>query len=123
MTRTEAGPKAVEAYIAAFPEDVQELLQSIRELIREEAPGAEETISYGIPTFKLNGNLVHYAAYKKHIGFYPAASGIAHFQDRFGAYRSSKGAVQFPLDREIPYDLIREIVRFRVQENLGKSKA
>ena len=113
--------QTIDEYIDGFPPEVSEILQRIRTTIRESAPGAEETISYQIPTFKLNGNLVHFAAYKKHIGFYPTPSGINAFRDELSGYHCSKGAIQFPLDQPIPYDLVRRIVEFRVRENLAKS--
>jgi uncharacterized protein YdhG (YjbR/CyaY superfamily) len=113
-------PKTIDEYIAGFPPDVQDILQKIRLSIHQAAPDAQEAISYQMPTFKLNGNLVHFAAFKKHIGFYPVPSGIEAFKDELSAYHQGKGSVQFPLDQPIPYDLIRRIVQFRVQENLAK---
>ncbi|MCA0147703.1 MULTISPECIES: DUF1801 domain-containing protein [Rossellomorea] len=111
----------VDEYIAQFPEGVQERLQSLREVIIETVPAAQEKISYQMPTFALHGNLVHFAAYKNHIGFYPTPSGISAFKDKMTEYKTSKATVQFPLDKPMPYDLIREIVKFRVAENEGKS--
>jgi uncharacterized protein YdhG (YjbR/CyaY superfamily) len=108
--------KTVDDYIASFPAATQAILEGLRRVIRESAPGAEEAISYGIPTFKLNGNLVHFAAYKRHIGFYPTASGIAAFKNDLASYRLSKGTVQFPLDRAIPFRIVKRIVRYRVKE-------
>jgi len=116
-------PKDIDEYISGFPKEVQEILHNIRKTIREVAPGAEEKISYGMPTFTLKGNLVHFAAYKKHIGFYPTSSGIEKFKNRISVYEWSKGAVKFPLDERVPFDLIREIVTFRVKENLENAKA
>jgi uncharacterized protein YdhG (YjbR/CyaY superfamily) len=113
-------PKTIDEYIAGFPPDVQDILQKIRLTIHQAAPEAQEAISYQMPTFKLNGNLVHFAAFKKHIGFYPVPSVIEAFKDELSAYHQGKGSVQFPLDQPIPYDLIRRIVQFRVQENLAK---
>ena len=113
----------IDAYIAGFPEDVQEILQRMRATIREAAPDAQETIKYRMPTFVLHGNLVHFAAYKNHIGFYPVPSGIEAFKDELGPYHVSKGAIQFPLNKPIPYDLIRKITAYRVQENLEKATA
>lgn len=110
----------IDDYIATFPENVQEIMGKMRKVIHEAAPEAKEAISYGMPTFKLNGNLVHFAAYKKHIGFYPAASGIAAFEDELSNYKHAKGSVQFPLDQPVPYDLVKRIVTFRVKENLEK---
>ncbi len=94
----------------------------MRVTIKESAPAAEEAISYQIPTFKLHGNLVHFAAFKNHVGFYPTSSGISYFKRELSGYKLSTGAVQFPLDKPIPYDLIRKIVRFRVMENMKKGK-
>lgn len=115
-------PKTIDGYIAPFPRDVREKLNKLRSVIRESAPGAEETISYGIPTFKLHGNLVHFAAFKDHIGFYPAPSGITAFEKELSPYKQGKGTVQFPLDEPIPLDLVREIVRFRVKENEARKQ-
>lgn len=115
--------KNIDEYIAGFPQETQEILQKLRKTIHEAAPEAQETINYAIPTFTLKGNLVHFAAFKKHIGFYPAPSGIEHFQDELAAYEQAKGSVQFPLDQPIPYDLVSQIVAFRVQENLAKAEA
>lgn len=113
----------IDSFIADFPAEVQSVLQELRALIHREAPGCTETISYGIPTFVLNGNLVHFSAYKNHIGFYPGSSGIVHFSSKMQQYKLSKGTVQFPIDKPLPFDLISEIVRFRVGENLsGKRK-
>ena len=112
--------KTIDEYITTVPEDVQEILKKMRKVIQEAAPEAEEAISYGMPTFKLNGNLVHFAAYETHIGFYPAPSGINAFKEEISEYKSSKGAVQFPLDKAVPYDLVEKMVIFRVQENLQK---
>jgi uncharacterized protein YdhG (YjbR/CyaY superfamily) len=112
--------KTIDEYITTFPEDIQEILEKMRKVIQEAAPEAEEAISYGMPTFKLNGNLVHFAAYKNHIGFYPAPSGINAFKEEISGYKNSKGAVQFPLDKPVPYNLVEKMVIFRVQENLQK---
>ncbi|MDO9044989.1 MAG: DUF1801 domain-containing protein [Methanobacteriaceae archaeon] len=111
--------ETIDEYIAEFPEDIQEILEKMRKVIQKAAPEAEEAISYGMPTFKLHGNLVHFAAYKNHIGFYPAPSGIEKFKEDISEYKSSKGAVQFPLDKPVPYDLVEKMVIFRVKENLG----
>ena len=110
----------IDEYIAQFPEDVQQILTKIRAVIKAAAPQATEKISYQMPTFFLKGNLVHFAAFKHHIGFYPAPSGVEAFQEDLSAYKWSKGAVQFPLDKPIPYDLIRRIVLYRVGENMKK---
>lgn len=119
----QTSPPDIDAYIAGFPPDVQEILQAIRQTIHEAAPAAQETISYQMPTFTLHGNLVHFAAFKAHIGFYPVPSGIEAFKDELAVYKQGKGSVQFPLDQPMPYDLIRRIVVFRVQENLAKAAA
>lgn len=108
----------IDNYISSYPDLTQNILKKIRKTIKTLAPKATETISYGIPTFRLNGNLVHYAAYRNHIGFYPGASGIAEFKDEISAYKNAKGSVQFPLDKPMPYGLIKKIVRFRVKENM-----
>lgn len=100
-----------------FPKNVQNILERLRRVIRESAPQAEETINYGIPTFKLNGNLVHFAAFKNHIGFYPTPSAIAAFKKELSPYKQAKGSVQFPLDKPIPCDIIKKIVKYRVKEN------
>lgn len=113
----------IDEYIASFPEDVQMKLEKLRDTIREAAPDAVEKISYQMPTFALHGNLVHFAAYKNHIGFYPTPSGIEKFQQELAVYKSSKGAVQFSLDQPIPYALVSQIVTFRVKENLEKELA
>jgi uncharacterized protein YdhG (YjbR/CyaY superfamily) len=115
-------PQDIDEYIARFPEQVQLILEKVRNTIREAAPDAEETIAYQIPTFRLNGNLVHFAAYKKHIGFYPTPAGIEKFKKELSVYETSKGTVKFPLDQPVPYDLIREITEFRVQDNLSMGK-
>ena len=119
--RTAAGN--IDQYIAGFPEDVQEVLEKIRMTIREEAPDAEEAIKYQIPTFILKGNLVHFAAFKNHIGFYPTPQGIEEFAAELAPYASGKGSAQFPLDKPIPFDLIRRIVRLRVEKTLAKAEA
>ncbi len=116
-------PATIDTYIVAFPDDVQAVLQQIRRTIHETAPEATEAISYGMPTFKLHGNLVHFGAFKSHIGFYPVPSGMAAFQEELSAYKQGKGSVQFPLDKPIPYDLIQRIVRFRVEENRAAAAA
>jgi uncharacterized protein YdhG (YjbR/CyaY superfamily) len=112
----------IDDYIAAFPVNVQVKLRGLRQAIRESAPNAEEAMSWQMPTFKLNGNLVHFAAHKNHIGFYPAPSAIEHFKEKLSAYKTSKGAVQFPLVDPVPLGLVKEIVKFRVTENLSKRK-
>jgi uncharacterized protein YdhG (YjbR/CyaY superfamily) len=114
--------KNIDEYIAGFPKEIQKLLQQMRKTIKKAAPNAEETINYGIPTFTLNGNLVHFAAYKNHVGFYPAASGIEAFKKELSVYAGAKGSVQFPLDKPLPLDLVSEIVAFRVAENIEKAQ-
>lgn len=111
----------IDEYIADFPKETQLILEQIRATIRKSAPEAEETISYRMPAYKQNGVLVYFAACKNHIGFYPTASGIANFKAELSGYKSSKGAVQFPIENPIPLDLIAKIVQFRVKENLNKS--
>jgi len=114
--------KNIDKFIAEYPEDVQKVLKKVRATIRKAAPQAEETINYGIPTFTLNGNLVHFSAFKSHIGFYPTPSGIEKFKKELSAYEGAKGSVKFPLDKPIPHDLITKIVKFRVEENLKKAE-
>ena len=110
-------PNVVDDFIAKYPQEVQTILQKIRATIRKSAPAAEETIGYGIPTFKLNGkNLVHFSAFKEHIGFYPTPTGIEHFKKELSVYEGAKGSVKFPLNKPIPYALITKIVQFRVKE-------
>ena len=106
----------IDDYISAFPAGTQKALREIRRAIKDAAPAAEETIKYGVPTFVLNGNLVHFAAFKNHVGFYPTPSGIAKFKDELSKYKSAKGSVQFPLDAPLPLRLIQRIVKFRVGE-------
>lgn len=113
---------SIDEYIRQFPEGVQEILAQLRQTISEAAPAAKEKISYQMPTFYLYGNLVHFAAYKNHIGFYPAPSGIAAFKEELSGYKSAKGSVQFPLNEPLPWELIKKIVEFRVQENLNKGR-
>jgi uncharacterized protein YdhG (YjbR/CyaY superfamily) len=108
----------INEYIEGFPEEIRILLELIRKTIREAAPGAEEAISYGMPAYKLNGPLVYFAGYKNHIGFYPTASGIEAYKEKLSGYKWSKGAVQFPVNKPLPLDLIDEIVKFRVNYNL-----
>ena len=115
-------PKTIDEYIAGYPADVQERLQTMRQTIRAAAPDATEAMNYGVPTFQLNGNLVHFGASKNHIGFYPTPSGMAAFKDRFTGYKAAKGSVQFPNDQPLPLDLVTEIVQFRVAEQMSKKK-
>lgn len=123
MKPDQTAPKSIDAYIAGYPPDVQEILEKIRLTIRKAAPDAQETIKYRLPTFTLKGNLVHFGAFKKHIGFYPTPTGTDKFRKELSVYKGEKGSVQFPLDRPIPYALIRKIVRFRVKENLERAEA
>lgn len=113
----------VDEYINDFPKDVQKILEKLRATIRKAAPAAEETINYGIPTFTLHGNLVHYAAYKNHIGFYPAPSGIQAFKEELSVYEGAKGSIKFPIEKPLPFPLITKIVKFRVTENVAKAEA
>ncbi len=123
MQTGQTAPKTIDEYIAGFPHDVQEILEKIRMTIRKAAPDAQETIKYQMPTFTLKGNLVHFAAFKKHIGFYPVPSGIEQFKDELSGYEGGKGSIRFPLDKPIPFDLISRIVQFRVKENLERAEA
>lgn len=109
--------KTIDDYIRTFPPDVRNILEQLRKTIHEIAPEAEETIRYGIPTFTLNGNLVHFAAFRNHIGFYPTPSAIKAFREELSPYNHAKGSVQFPIDTPLPFDLVRRIVQFRVKEN------
>jgi uncharacterized protein YdhG (YjbR/CyaY superfamily) len=113
----------IDEYIANFPKDIQVILKKVRATIKKAAPKAEEAIKYQMPTFVLEGNLVHFAAFKNHIGFYPTPSGIEKFKKELSIYEGAKGSVQFPLGQPIPYELIGKITTFRVQENLDKAKA
>lgn len=122
MDSKKAGFASIDEYIATFPEPIQHLLQQMRATIKAAAPEATEKISYQMPTFFLKGNLVHFAAAKNHIGFYPTPSGILAFKDEIAAYANSKGAVQFPVDKPLPLKLISKIVKFRVAENLKKAE-
>jgi len=115
-------PESIDEYISTFPSNVQSILEKMRQTIRECAPDAEETISYQIPTFKLDGNLVHFAAFKDHISFFPTSSGREAFKKELSMYKGGKGTVQFPMDKPIPYDLVQKIVKYRVKESLGKKK-
>ncbi len=114
--------KNIDEFIAKYPLDIQAKLQEIRQTIHEEAPKATEKISYGIPTFFLNGNLVHFSAYEHHVGFYPGAAPIAAFAEELKPYNTSKGTVQFPLDKPLPLDLIRKLTKSAIERNLAKKK-
>jgi uncharacterized protein YdhG (YjbR/CyaY superfamily) len=120
MSKPKKQFKNIDEYIGTFPKKVQVILEKLRQIINESAPKAEEAISYQIPTFKLNGNLVHFAGYKNHIGFYPSPSGIEAFKNELSPYDVAKGSVKFPIDKPIPFDLVRKIVEYRVKENLNK---
>jgi uncharacterized protein YdhG (YjbR/CyaY superfamily) len=113
--------KPIEDYIASYPKNVQVILERLRAIIKTSAPKAEEALKYGIPTFILNGNLVHFGAFKNHIGFYPTPSAISAFKKELSKYKGAKGSVQFPMDKSLPSGLIRKIVKFRVMENLKKA--
>ena len=113
---------SIDEYIAGQPVGIQKKLKEIRSVIHKTAPEATEKISYGMPTFFLEGNLVHFAAFKNHIGFYPVPTGIEKFKKELSTYKTSKGSVQFPLDKPMPLELIRKIVKFRVSENLKNAK-
>jgi uncharacterized protein YdhG (YjbR/CyaY superfamily) len=121
MESNKAGFASIDDYIATFPEDIQKILQVIRATIQAAAPDATEKISYQMPTFDLKGNLVHFAAFKNHIGFYPTPSGTEAFKDELAKYASGKGSIQFPIDEPMPLELIGKIVKLRVAENLKKA--
>jgi len=112
--------KSIDEYISAFPKPVRLKLAELRQTIKKAAPTATEAISYGIPTFKLQGNLVHFAAYQKHIGFYPTSSPIRVFQTEIAKYEFSRGTIRFPIEQPLPLNLIKKIVAFRVKESLEK---
>jgi uncharacterized protein YdhG (YjbR/CyaY superfamily) len=122
MEKKKQGIPTMDEYIKKFPEQVQKKLEAIRQLVRKIAPEAKEKISYQIPTFYLNGNLVHFAAFKSHIGFYPTPSGIDEFQKDLSKYKNGRGSVQFPIDKELPMELIRRMVEFRIEKNRKKGK-
>ena len=122
MEKDKQGYLSIDEYIRSFPEPIQKKLEELRNVIKEQAPEAQEKISYQMPTFFLNGNLVHFAAFSKHIGFYPTPSGIEAFQSELAKYHFAKGSVQFPIDEPLPLELIKKIVRFRVEENRKKKK-
>lgn len=116
-------PTTIDEYIAGFSPEIQAVLQKIRATIHQAAPDAQEKIAYQMPTFYLHGNLVHFAAFKRHIGFYPVPTGIEKFKKELGPYKTAKGSAQFPLDKPIPYALITKLVKFRAKENLAKASA
>ncbi|HJW18414.1 MAG TPA: DUF1801 domain-containing protein [Flavisolibacter sp.] len=113
---------SIDEYIQGFPSSIQKLLQQVRTTIKMAAPEAEETIKYAMPTFTLNGNLIHFAAFKNHIGLYPTPGGIDKFKKELSKYKGAKGSVQFPLDQPMPLELISAIVKYRVEQNMGKAK-
>ena len=121
MISTKQKFQTIDEYIKTFPKDIQKILGTVRQIIKKSAPTAVEAISYQIPTFKLNGNLVHFAAFKNHIGFYPGSEAIKVFKREIVSYKSSKGAIQFPIDKPIPLALIHKIVKLRVKINSAKS--
>lgn len=123
MDSSKPAPTTIDEYIAGFPAEIQEKLRAMRATIHAAAPEATEKISYAMPTFYLQGNLVHFAAFKKHIGFFPAPSGIEQFTQALERYQTSKGTIQFPLSEPLPLDLVTKITEFRVQENLARAKA
>ena len=123
MTMKSIQAANIDDYIAGFPKDIQKMLEEIRATISKAAPDAEEAIKYAMPTFTLHGNLVHFAAFKNHIGFYPAPMGIEAFKKELSVYKGAKGSVQFPLDKPLPLTLISKIVQYRVKKTLGTAKA
>ena len=123
MEKGKAPLGSIDQYIDEAPQEVQQKLRELRTVIKSEVPDAEERIAYQMPTFSQEGNLVHFAYFKNHIGFFPAPSGIENFKEELAKYKTSTGTVQIPLDEELPLDLIREIVRFRLKENLAKAAA
>jgi uncharacterized protein YdhG (YjbR/CyaY superfamily) len=116
-------PKTIDDYISRFPEDVQVVLEKVRTTIKKAAPKAEEIISYQMPAFRQNGNLVYFAGWKDHISFYPVSSAIKAFEKELTPYEPSKGTVKFPIDKRMPLGLISRMVKFRVKENLEKENA
>ena len=122
MNKSRKPVTTIDEYIETFPIDVQDILQALRRTIKKSAPKAVEAIRYQIPTFKLHGNLVHFAAYKNHIGFYPSSSPIKVFAKELTSYKTSKGTIQFPIGEPLPLALVRKIVKFRVKESTEKAK-
>jgi uncharacterized protein YdhG (YjbR/CyaY superfamily) len=113
--------KTIDEYISTFPKNIQIILEELRQAIREAAPNAEEGISYQMPAFRLNGVLAYFAAFRNHIGFYPTSSGVTEFKEELSQYDVSKGTIRFPLDKPVPLDLVKKIIKYRVKENMGKS--
>lgn len=122
MTASRRQFKTIDEYISLFPEEVQRILNELRQTIKDAAPEAEETINYQIPTFALHGNLVHFAAFENHIGFYPTPSGMEAFKKELSGYKGAKGSVQFPIREPLPLPLIRRIVEYRVKENVARKQ-
>jgi uncharacterized protein YdhG (YjbR/CyaY superfamily) len=122
MVMNKQTPKNIDDYVDRFPKEVQELLEKMRRTIKKAAPTAKETISYGIPSFTLDGNLVWFAAFKEHIGFYPGSSAVIAIKKELSAYKGAKGSVQFPLDEPLPLALVSRIVKFQVKRNLSKKR-
>lgn len=122
MTTSRKPFKNIDEYIGSFPPTVQKILEELRRTIQEAAPTAEETISYGVPAFKLNGNLVYFAAFKNHVGFYPTPAAIVAFKKELSPYKQAKGTVQFPINQPIPFSLVRKIVKYQVKRNLEIGK-
>lgn len=122
MESNKVGFTSIIEYIATFPKEIQKMLKELRATIKASAPNEEEKFSYGMPTFFLNGNLVHFAAFKTHIGFYPTPSGIEAFEDELSIYKGAKGSVQFPIDKPLPLNLISKVVKFSITENLMSVK-
>jgi uncharacterized protein YdhG (YjbR/CyaY superfamily) len=122
MDVSKAKISTIDEYINSFPKEIQDILETLRQVIKEQAPEARETINYQIPTFVLHGNLVHFAAYKNHIGFYPTPSAVVYFQKELSKYKTSKGAIQFPIHDPLPITLIRKMVSFRVKEVLNRER-
>ena len=122
MVTNKINPTDIDEYIAAFPKDVQDILEELRQTIKKAAPEAKETINYQIPTFTLYGNLVHFAAFKNHIGFYPTPSAISAFEKELSRYEGAKGSVKFSIEKPLPLAVVSKIVKFRVKENLERQK-
>ena len=114
--------QTIDEYINTFPKEVQDILEKLRQTIQKAAPGATQTINYGIPTFQLHGNLVHFGAYKNHLGFYPTPGAIEAFKKELSGYKGAKGSVQFPINQPLPLELIRTIVKYRMKENEERKK-
>lgn len=123
MEKNKINFNSIDEYILQFSPEVQEILKTLRKVIREAAPEAVEKISYQMPAFALHGNLVYFAAFKNHIGFYPTASGVAAFKNELSVYKGGKGSVQFPIEKPLPYELISKIVKFKVAENIKQAES